>query len=255
MPPRALWMLVLLAALALPAGAGPPTAQDWRDYSGTLDGRIPIRMSLWIQGERRLSGSYFHVKSPKDIPLQGQIATDRTVVLHEYDGAGHEQGIFRGQFLNQDTLGRKLGFEQLMGSWSKPDGSGAVLFHLVQSSSQLRRPGENRYAVAGIHDDVAVESFAQRFLAAVRARDRRAIADLIHLPIVVRIAGWPIKVRHREVLLARYEAIFQPDFCRALSSAVPHDMFARDVGVMLGEHGEVWIGDRDGQLKVIAINN
>jgi hypothetical protein len=254
MPARALW-IILFAALASRSGAAPPAGQDWRDYSGTLDGRIPLRMTLQIQGERHLSGSYFDVRSPKDVRLAGEIAADRTVVLHEYDDSGHERGIFRGQFLREDALGRQLGFEQMVGSWSRPDGSGAVLFRFAQTNRRLLQPGENRYAVAGFNDDAKVESFAQRFLAAVRARDRRTIASLIHLPIVVRIAGWPIKVRQREVLLARYESIFQPAFCRALAAAVPHHMFARDMGVMLGEHGEVWIGDRDGQIKVIGLNN
>ncbi|HEV7516317.1 MAG TPA: hypothetical protein VGR07_08460 [Thermoanaerobaculia bacterium] len=252
---RALRTVVLFAALATRAAAVPPSVEEWRDYSGQLDGRIPIRMTLRIQSDRRVSGSYFYVQSLRDIPIQGEVEADQTVVLHEYGEPGRVTGVFRGKFLGQDAIGRKLVYEQMEGCWAKPDGSGPRLFHLAQSSGRLRQPGENRYAVAGLKDDVAVERFAQGFVAAVLAGDRAKVAAAVHLPIVVRVGGWPIKVRHKEVLLARYAAIFHPTFLQSLARAVPHAMFARDTGVMLGEHGEVWMGGRDGALRVIAINN
>ena len=55
--------------------------------------------------------------------------------------------------------------------------------------------------VAGLADDSAVERFAQRFVAALTAGDRSRVAAAIHLPIIVRVAGWPIKIRHKEVLV------------------------------------------------------
>jgi hypothetical protein len=92
-------------------------------------------------------------------------------------------------------------------------------------------------------------------VAALVAGDRARVAAAIHLPIVVRVGGWPIRIRHKEVLLARFDSIFTPGYRQALASAVPHEMFARDAGVRLGEHGEAWIGDRNGELQVIVINN
>jgi hypothetical protein len=252
---RALRTVVLFAALATRVAAASPSAEEWRDYSGHLDGRIPIRMTLRIQPDRRVSGSYFYVQSLQDIPVTGEVEADQTLVLKEHGEPGRVTGVFRGKFLSQDEIGRKLRYERMEGSWAKPDGSGSRLFHLVQSSGRLRQPGENRYAVAGFKDDAAVERFAQGFVAAVLAGDRAKVAAAVHLPIVVRVAGWPIKVRHKEVLLARYAAIFHPAFLQALARAVPHAMFARETGVMLGEHGEVWLGDRDGALRVIALNN
>jgi hypothetical protein len=252
---RALLTVVLLAALVPAVAAAPPSLEEWRDYAGQLDGRVPIRMTLRFQADRRVNGTYFFPSSLRDIPVTGEVKADRTVVLEEHGGPAGVTGIFRGKFLDRDRVGVKLGYEQIEGCWEKPDGSGPRLFQLAQSSGRLRRPGENRYAVAGLKDDTAVERFAQRFLAAVRADDRTAVVAAIHLPIVVRVGGWPIKVRHREILLARYAAIFHPAFRQALTRAVPHAMFARDNGIMLGEQGEVWMGDRDGSLQVIAINN
>jgi hypothetical protein len=252
---RALRTVVLLAALATGAAAAPPSPEEWHDYSGQLDGRIPIRMTLRIQPDRRVSGSYFYVKSLQDIPITGEVEADQTVVLHEHGEPGRVTGIFRGKFMERDAIGRKLGYEQMEGCWAKPDGSDSRLFRLAQLSERLRRPGENRYAVAGLKDDMAVERFAQQFMAEVLSGDRAKVAAAVHLPIIVRVGGWPIKVRHKEVLLARYAAIFHHAFLQTFAHAVPHAMFARDTGVMLGEHGEVWIGERDGALKVISINN
>jgi hypothetical protein len=212
-------------------------------------------MTLKIESDRRVSGSYFYLDSLKDIPVSGQVAPDRTIILRELGQPGRATGMFHGQFLEMDAQGRKIGFEQIAGFWSKLDGTGSRLFRLVQGGGRLRRRGENRYAVAGLPNDPAVERFAQGFRSAVLAGDRQKVAAVIHLPIVVRIGGWPTKVRSREILLARYEAIFGPPFRQALEGAVPHNMFARRQGVMLGEHGEVWIGDREGDLKVVAINN
>jgi len=252
---RVPWTIVLVAALTTGAATASPAMEEWRDYAGQLDGPIPIRMTLSIQPDRHVAGSYFYVKRLKDIPIAGEIAADLTVVLREYGEPGRVTGVFRGKFEGREEAGQRLAYDQIVGCWSKPDGSGPRLFRLAQSSDQLRRRGENRYAVAGLRDDGAVERFAQRFVAALLAGDRARVAAAIHLPIVVRVGGWPLRIRHKEVLLARFDSIFTPSYRQALASAVPHDMPARDAGVRLGEHGEAWIGDRDGALQVIVINN
>ena len=252
---RVPWTFVLVAALTTGAAVASSALEEWRDYAGQLDGPLPIRMTLSIQSDRQIAGSYFYVKNMKDIPIAGEMKEDHSIVLREYAEPGRVTGVFRGKFEGREEAGKRLAYDQIVGCWSKPDGSRPRLFRLAQWSDRLRRPGENRYAVAGLADDGAVERFAQRFVAALIAGDRSRVASAIHLPIVVRVAGWPIKIRHKEVLLARFDSIFSPGFRQTLASAVPHAMFARDAGVMLGEHGEVWIGDRDGSLQVVAINN
>jgi hypothetical protein len=262
---RVPWTFVLVAALTTGAvsavGAAGAAARDsssleeWRDYTGQLDGPLPIRMTLSIRADRHISGSYFYVKPMKDIPVVGEMGVDHSIVLRESAEPGKVTGIFRGKFESREEQGERLAYDQIVGCWSKPDGSAPRLFRLTQSGDRLRRPGENRYAVAGLADDSAVERFAQHFRAALLSGDRSRVAAAIHLPIIVRVAGWPIRIRHKEVLLARFDSIFSPGFRQALASAVPHAMFARNAGVMLGEHGEVWIGDRDGTLRVVAINN
>jgi hypothetical protein len=256
---RVPWTCVLVAALTTAFVTGiavaSPALEEWRDYAGQLDGPLPIRMTLSIQADRRIAGSYFYVKHMKDIPIAGEMKEDHSIVLREYAEAGRVTGVFRGKFEGRDEAGKRLAYDQIVGCWSKPDGSSPRLFRLAQSSGRLRQPGENRYAVAGLTNDSEVERFAQRFMAALLSGDRSRVAAVIHLPIVVRVAGWPIKIRHKEVLLARFDSIFSPSFRQTLANAVPHAMFARDAGVMLGEHGEVWIGHRDGELRVVAINN
>ncbi len=254
---RVPWTCVLVAALttASALALASPALEEWRDYAGQLDGPLPIQMTLSIRADRHIVGSYFYLKPMKDIPLVGEMGEDHSIVLREYAEPGRVTGIFRGKFETREEAGELLAYDQIVGCWTKPDGSVPRLFKLAQSSDRLRRPGENRYAVAGLADDSAVERFAQRFVAALMAGDRSRVAAAIHLPIIVRIAGWPIKIRHKEVLLARFDSIFSPGFRHTLASAIPHAMFARNAGVMLGEHGEVWIGDRDGSLRVVAINN
>jgi hypothetical protein len=58
-------------------------------------------------------------------------------------------------------------------------------------------------------------------------------------------------IRNGEELMSRYGDIFSRPYQKAISEAMPRNMFARDQGIMLGR-GEVWFGANG---RVIALNN
>jgi len=59
------------------------------------------------------------------------------------------------------------------------------------------------------------------------------------------------KAANEQEFLKNYDRIFSPKFVSRIRAAVPHNMFARDQGIMLAD-GAVWFDDKG---KVFALNN
>src|SRR4029077_11379116 len=115
---RVPWTSVLVAALttstALSTALASPALEEWRDYAGQLDGPLPIRMTLSIQGVRHIAGSYFYVKHLKDIPIAGEMKEDHSIVLREYAEPGRVTGVFRGKFEGREEAGQRLAYYQIV---------------------------------------------------------------------------------------------------------------------------------------------
>src|SRR5215510_443346 len=111
---------------------GQPAAS--RSFSGAINSRYAIRMSLTIEGSK-ITGSYYYVKVGKPITLRGSIDSSGTVRLEELDQTGKPTGIFKG---------RLVADSEITGTWSKPDGSGPMPFAVKGVASS-----ENREATPG----------------------------------------------------------------------------------------------------------
>jgi hypothetical protein len=96
-----------------------------------------------------------------------------------------------------------------------------------------------------------VHAPAEHFWRALKAGDRNAVATEIRYPIKVSLNGKIKTLRSTAELLAVYDAVFTPDYRKAIAAAIPRNMFVRDEGAMLG-NGQVWFGANG---KVIALNN
>src|SRR5215469_921652 len=82
-----------------------------RSFSGAINNRYAIKMSLSIEGSR-ISGSYYYVKVGKPIVLRGSIDSAGKVTLEELDQTGKPTGVFKGRFTTDS---------EFVGTWSKSD--------------------------------------------------------------------------------------------------------------------------------------
>lgn len=232
---------------------------DWeelRNYAGVIGSDLKISMTLIMQGQD-VHGVYFYNKWLKDIPIKGSLKDNRSVVLKEYDAKGIVTAVFKARFADRapEYGDSQLKYEVLEGTWSRPDGSESKKFRVLLDNATYRPQGKGRYYVAGFDDDRAVESFAQKFWKAVVSKDREKVAGMVAYPVKVTIAGKDVEIKNKAALIKNYDHIFNKDFYERVKSAVPHNLFAKASGVMLGDKGEIWLGSENDSVKVIAINN
>lgn len=242
--------LLPLAAFAVCLDNDPDVG--W-DYEGSLADKYRIRMTLVFEGSS-VTGSYFYASQLKDIKLRGSITDGRAIVLEELDAAGKVSARFTGNFVDVDPKGKfpggKLACESIVGSWQKVGAKESLALYASMEGS-TSGDQNHRYAVAGADDDKLVERNAQRFWQAVKQGDQKTVAALVVYPVKVSINGKNKRIRNAQELMQNYEQIFTQSYRDAILAALPHNMFARDKGIMLGR-GVVWFG-ADG--KAFALNN
>ena len=234
-----------------------PDWEELNNYTGTIADNLKIGMTLVMTG-KDVSGVYFYNKWLRDIPIKGSTNNDGSIVLNEYDQNGQLSGVFKGhsldhvpEFGNQQTLTK---YEVIEGVWSNPDGVDSKPFRLVMDNATYRPIGYGRYHVAGFNNDKDVEMFAQNVWKAIIDTDKERVALMIAYPLNVQIGRKNVKIKNKKSFIKNYEQIFYKNFYEKIKKTVPHNMFAKSSGVMLG-NGEIWIGSRDKGIYVTAINN
>jgi hypothetical protein len=146
--------------------------------------------------------------------------------------------------------GGRLEREVIVGDLETVTRAGTRTVYLAMSHGGFGRL-ENMYEAAGVRDDRLVDVRAKAFQAAVSIKDRALVAGMIRFPITVILGGRRTRIESTTELLRVYEQVFTSTFTTRLVAAIPHHMFSRDQGVMLG-NGEIWFDDVG---QVIAINN
>ena len=250
--------LAALLAMLLPMHA--QSACTWNepgriwDYTGSIDGKYPIRMSL-VFGAGELNGVYVYASQLRDIRIRGNIGKDGSVRIDEYGADGRISARFTGRFPERDPQGRYgdsvLACEVLVGNWQMLDGKRAAMPFYLSAEGAISGRIDNRYGAIGATSNQAVHAPAEHFWRALKAGDRKAVAAEIRYPIKVTLNGKIKTLRNATELLAVYDAVFTPDYRKAIAAAIPRNMFVRDQGAMLG-NGQVWFGANG---KVIALNN
>lgn len=115
---------------------------------------------------------------------------------------------------------------------------------------------DNPYAAAGISDPAHVTQFVARLKQAVAADDRAAIAGMVNYPLRVNsAAGRPAFYRNAAALSVNYARVFTPDVKAAVAATKTDNLFARDLGVMIGDEGEIWMNEIGGSIKIITVNH
>ena len=120
------------SALAQNAAASASPAASTRTgevvFRGTLgaSGKLSIQMRLRREGDK-LAGSYFYETVGKDLNLRGTIDAAGNFNLQEFDTAGAQTGVFKGQWKGPDCEDCT---DTLTGKWTRPDGTRALEFVL-----------------------------------------------------------------------------------------------------------------------------
>jgi hypothetical protein len=98
-------MLCLGMLIALTASAHPILDQssDEREFVGTINNTLRIRMRLSQSGQN-LSGSYAYEKIGKSLRLNGAMTSDNEFYLNEYDERSTQTGKFEGKFVSKDWI-------------------------------------------------------------------------------------------------------------------------------------------------------
>lgn len=240
-------VLSVLAALHLSVLSPQQAAADVMDYRGTVGKE---KIGLVIDGKFTdpitagpLKGSYFYTKYNKDISLDGDVDKFGNVTLYERDSKGQISAMIKGK-VDPEII-------SITGTWSKLDGSECLPF----SASSVGSVGgtiENRYIVAGVEMPTAqFEKKVEAFVKAVAAGNKDAVAGMVAYPLRVNHSSKKrTMIRNKKELLSRYNQVFTPRLVKIISTSEVHNLFARDMGVMLGS-GQVWL---DGKAKPYVIN-
>jgi hypothetical protein len=122
------------AAQEAPVG-GKAMAGDKFYFRGTIANNLSIEMSLVRDGER-LTGTYFYPRVGKNINLAGTIDKNGNVDLRESDESGRETGVFKGRW-KPATDSPDSSLSEIVGKWSKPDGSKETDFQVFQQPIQF----------------------------------------------------------------------------------------------------------------------
>ena len=113
-----------------PAG-GAAAAAETKFFRGSIGSALGLQMKLVRQGEN-LVGSYFYQKVGTKIDLRGTIDKDGNVTLEEFDSAGKQTGIFKGQWKTDSD-----GVIEVNGNWTKPNGEKKTAFTVRQEPIDL----------------------------------------------------------------------------------------------------------------------
>lgn len=218
------------------------------DFEGTL-GTQKIGFTLhsakineFVRGHD-LDCSYFYVRFLKDIRLRCNIEDDGSFNFVELDENGNSREIIHGIFVDNkiDVLEGKR----------TDSGNGRTLPFKLKLSQGMGGDAAHRYDAIDAPNDKEFERKVQAFRNAILNGRKQTVVSFIQFPITVEIGKKRTRIRNKLSFLKNYDKILDKDFVEEVRKTIPHNLFHRDIGAMLG-NGSIWFW---GDGKVIAINN
>lgn len=238
-------IITMILAFVITAGA----QGVWvNDYEGTV-GSAKIGMALEsfdVGGFDRGDGfecSYFYVAHLKDIKMRCSIAIDGTFTFQEYEEGGGVRAVFRGRFDKNEK-------DRAEGTWTRVGQKRALPFRIRFVQGVAVSDGNRYWQIdGGFPDDF--EKQVRDFRSAVIKGEKQKVAAQIRYPINAKVNNRSTRIRNKAALLQQYDKIFTASVVANITKTVPHNMFVKSTGALLG-NGIVWFW---GDGKVIAINN
>ncbi|MCC5945878.1 MAG: hypothetical protein JJT94_13185 [Bernardetiaceae bacterium] len=243
-------ILALLFAAPLQAGLEINALHDWEGHIGNTRS---VRLSMQIDQERNIEGEYFYVKYVTKIPLKGQITEVKThnnriahgkIELVEYDKNKQINGYFVGEIREN----------RMIGTWRSADLQRSYPFELRHKASSYQKSIDKRYEFLGISTEEA-ENFAKKIQKAILQKDKQTLAQNIDYPLLINSAQGQVQIQNKQDWHKKGETIFTPSLLKNVRESYPIFMKTNAQGFALGK-GYIWMNkNKDGQLKVIAIND
>jgi hypothetical protein len=103
---------------------GVTAALETKFFKGSIGSALDLQMKLAHEGEK-LTGSYFYQKVGTKIDVRGTVDKDSNVTLEEFDAAGKQTGVFKGQWKQGED-----GSIEISGNWTKPNSDKKTAFSL-----------------------------------------------------------------------------------------------------------------------------
>lgn len=113
----------ILSLFALVSSVSAAPLQGEREFTGTINNTIRIRMHL-AQSGNTIGGTYLYEKVGKDIHLNGSLSGQQ-ITMKETDAKGNHTGTFKGRFVTSEVI---------EGTWSNADGSKTFPFRVSTSA-------------------------------------------------------------------------------------------------------------------------
>lgn len=126
-----------------------------------------------------------------------------------------------------------------------------------KASGDKKDLGSERYLTCTTRTVAEVEEFAKRVQDQFEHRNLSGLSNYIVFPIT--IDGVTYK-NSFDFVRNDFDRIFDDEFCEAVKNASVENMHCSDIGIRLGDNGEVWINEvvnqesNETMLKVIAID-
>ena len=237
-------LIPLLLGAAPPARACAPAKAQMVGimsfYEGTI-GHHLVRMGLQFAPGGQVLGRYGYAASPGRLALRGRLDGGSRLTLRE-TSAGKPTGRITARMPGTGDAA----CQTITGQWVAASGGKPLPVRLRYSDTSMHPLGWYLRPAT-----LAVERAAVAFRAAALAGNRRAVLAALRYPVRATLGGKSMLLANPRAVAAHYAAIFRPAYLARLRADVPHMMFVRDEGFMLGG-GAVWF-DRDG--KVITLND
>ena len=100
---RIIVCVTMLIALTASARSVPAQSSDEREFVGTINKTLQVRIRL-SQSGTVLSGSYAYERIGKSLRLAGEMTFENEFYLNEFDDRGRQTGQFDGKFVSPDWL-------------------------------------------------------------------------------------------------------------------------------------------------------
>lgn len=128
-------------------------AEFTKSFEGSINGKYEIYMTL-TNDNNELHGTYCYKTQKSFLKMSGTIDKDGNVMLNEFNDKGNITGMFKGEL-----VGKKIS-----GKWSKPDGSNAMPFDIVEVCSlaktkyKILKKAKGEYALTSISGNMGANT-------------------------------------------------------------------------------------------------
>lgn len=104
--------------------------------------------------------------------------------------------------------------------------------------------------------------FLTKLQKSVEKKDKETVASMVDYPLTVTVAHKEIDIADSRDFVKHYDKIFNNRLVKIILGQKYEDLFAKDTGIMVGPHGELWysgictVNDCSKfDIKIMQINN